>query len=119
MQAWFPIHTSAAGAVDRDPALPIAHVELPQVAQRPKLMSRLEAFVRVDDRRWDLRMKDGSLVQLPAVGEDAALIQLEQLDQKTRILELGFERIDLRNPDTVAVRLKGEPTPGRLVAGGA
>ena len=92
---------------------------LPQVAQRPKLMSRLEAFVRVDDRRWDLRMKDGSLVQLPAVGEDAALIQLEQLDQKTRILELGFERIDLRNPDTVAVRLKGEPTPGRLVAGGA
>jgi cell division protein FtsQ len=92
---------------------------LPAVAQRPRLMSRLEALVRVDDRRWDLRLKDGSLVQLPAVGEEEALLHLEQLDQKTRILELGFERIDLRNPDTVAVRLKGEPVPGQLVAGGA
>jgi len=92
---------------------------LPALAQRPKLMARLEALVRVDDRRWDLRLKDGALVQLPAVGEEEALIQLEQLDQRTRILELGFERIDLRNPDTVAVRLRGEAAPGQLVAGGA
>ena len=55
--------------------------------------------MRVDDRRWDLRLKDGALIQLPAVGEEAALIQLEQLDQRSRILELGFERIDLRDPD--------------------
>jgi cell division protein FtsQ len=102
-----------AGANEHAPEI------LPAVAQRPKLMSRLEAVVRVDDRRWDLRLKDGSLVQLPAVGEDEALIQLEQLEQRTRILELGFERIDLRNPDTVAVRLKGETVPGRLVADGA
>jgi cell division protein FtsQ len=31
-------------------------------------------------------------------------MQLERLDQRSRILELGFERIDLRNPDVVAVR---------------
>jgi cell division protein FtsQ len=67
-------------------------------------MTRLEALVRVDDRRWDLRLKDGSLIQLPAVDEDTALMQLEQLDLRSRILELGFERIDLRNPDMVAVR---------------
>ena len=92
---------------------------LPAIEQRPRLMERLEALVRVDDRRWDLRLKDGSLVQLPAVGEEEALIQLEQLDQRTRILELGFERIDLRNPDTVAVRLRDAALPGQLVAGGA
>jgi len=92
---------------------------LTAVEQRPRLMERLEALIRVDDRRWDLRLKDGSLVQLPAVGEEEALIQLEQLDQRTRILELGFERIDLRNPDTVAVRLRDGALPGQLVAGGA
>jgi len=92
---------------------------LAAVEQRPRLMERLEALVRVDDRRWDLRLKDGSLVQLPAVGEEEALIQLEQLDQRTRILELGFERIDLRNPDMVAVRLRDAALPGQLVAGGA
>jgi len=77
---------------------------LPLVAQRPRLMGQLDALVRVDDRRWDLRLKDGSLIQLPAEQEEAALMELERLDQRSRILELGFERIDLRNPDVVAVR---------------
>lgn len=77
---------------------------LPAIAQRPRLAARVEALVRVDNRRWDLRLKDGGLVQLPAVGEDAALIQLDQLDGRQRILDLGFERIDLRDPAMVAVR---------------
>jgi cell division protein FtsQ len=77
---------------------------LPLVASRPRLMSRLEALVRVDGRRWDLRLKDGSLIQLPASGEDAALMQLDQLDARARLLELGFARIDLRDPQMIAVR---------------
>jgi cell division protein FtsQ len=112
----------------RFPMLPLivganANLHAPEilsaVKQRPQLMQRLEALVRVDGRRWDLRMKDGSLVQLPAAGEEQALIQLEQLDQRTRILELGFERIDLRNPDMVAVRLRDAAMPGQLASGGA
>ncbi len=92
---------------------------LPLLAQRPKLMGQMDALVRVDDRRWDLRMKDGSLIQLPAEQEEAALMQLERLDQRSRILELGFERIDLRNPDVVAVRPRtAAPTsPQPAVAG--
>ncbi|MDP1618794.1 cell division protein FtsQ/DivIB [Phenylobacterium sp.] len=92
---------------------------LPRIAARPRLMSRVEALVRVDDRRWDLRLKDGSLVQLPAVDEEAALIQLEQLDQRSRILELGFARIDLRDPTMVAVRPRDQVRSGGLVADGA
>lgn len=91
---------------------------LPIIAQRPKLMERMDALVRVDDRRWDLRMKDGSLIQLPAVGEEESLMRLEQLDQRSRIMELGFERIDLRNPDVVAVRPRQAPPPGHLAADG-
>jgi cell division protein FtsQ len=85
---------------------------LPLVASRPRLMGRLEALVRVDGRRWDLRLKDGSLIQLPAAGEDGALMQLDQLDQRARLLELGFARIDLRDPQMIAVRPRdGSETP--------
>jgi cell division protein FtsQ len=84
---------------------------LPVIAQRPRLMGQMDALVRVDDRRWDVRMKDGSLIQLPAEGVENALMQLEHLDQRSRILELGFDRIDLRNPDVVAVRPRqNQPT---------
>ncbi|QTN19097.1 FtsQ-type POTRA domain-containing protein [Brevundimonas sp. AJA228-03] len=77
---------------------------LPLLAERPRLMSRIDALVRVDQRRWDLRLKDGSLIQLPATKQEAALIQLDAMDQRDRLLELGFSRIDLRTEGQVAVR---------------
>ena len=91
---------------------------LPLVRQRPALLAQLQALVRVDGRRWDLRLRDGGIIQLPATGEDSALIQLDQLEQKARVMELGFERVDLRDPDMVAVRPKGVTTesPGAVSA---
>ena len=89
---------------------------LPVVRAHPNVMQRLEALVRVDGRRWDLRTRDGGIIQLPAVGEDSALIQLDQLDQKSRILELGFERIDLRDPELVAVRPREGSSPAESPA---
>ena len=91
---------------------------LPLVASRPRLTQRLDALVRVDGRRWDLRMSDGGLIQLPPTGEDAALIQLDQLDQKSRILELGFARIDLRDSEMVTVRPKDGAAPGQVGTAG-
>lgn len=81
---------------------------LPLLTERPRLLRRVEALVRVDERRWDLRLKDGSLIQLPATDQDAALIQLDALDQRERLLDLGFARVDLRTPDEVAVRPSGD-----------
>jgi cell division protein FtsQ len=92
---------------------------LPSVAARPRLAERLEALVRVDDRRWDLRLKDGSLIQLPATNEEGALIRLDQLDRKSRILELGFARVDLRDPEMVAVRPREAQAPAGQVSDGA
>ena len=89
---------------------------LPLIRARPRLMGLMEALVRVDDRRWDIRLKDGGLIQLPATGEDSALIQLDQLDQKERILDLGFARIDLRDPEMVAVRPRDGAAPAAAPA---
>ncbi|MEH6663627.1 MAG: cell division protein FtsQ/DivIB [Brevundimonas sp.] len=80
---------------------------LPLLRQRPRLMSRVEALVRVDERRWDVRLRDGGVIQLPASNQEAALIQLDSMDQRERLLDLGFERVDLRAPDAVAVRPAG------------
>ncbi len=108
-----PIPEADAG---RFPELPLVVGEgadeaaaaiLPLVRARPRLLERLDALVRVDARRWDLRLKDGGLVQLPAGTEDAALLQLDQLDQRARLLELGFARVDLRDPEMVTVRPRG------------
>ncbi|WP_337188698.1 cell division protein FtsQ/DivIB [Phenylobacterium sp.] len=107
-----PLVVGAGGAEHAGGILPI-------LVQRPKLMARLEALVRVDNRRWDLRMKDGALVQLPAAEEEQALMKLEQLDLRSRILELGFERIDLRNPDTIAVRPRAPQAAAGFAAGPA
>jgi len=92
---------------------------LSAVSRRPGLMAQVEAMIRVDNRRWDLRLKDGSIIQLPATNIDGALIALEQLEVKSRILELGFERLDLRDPNMVAVRPRAAPAAGHLVSDGA
>jgi cell division protein FtsQ len=95
-----------------------AHNILPLLRQRPRLIALTDALIRVDGRRWDLRLKDGSLIQLPAVGADSALIQLDQLDQKQRLLSLGFERVDLRDAEAIAVRPKAAVAGAPALAAG-
>ncbi|MGH6955951.1 MAG: cell division protein FtsQ/DivIB [Caulobacteraceae bacterium] len=90
---------------------------LPHVLSRPRLAQRLDALVRVDGRRWDLRLKGGTIVELPASDEESALIRLDQLDQQSRILDLGFARIDLRDPQMVLVRPRQASGDGAGVAG--
>ncbi|HEY2358016.1 MAG TPA: cell division protein FtsQ/DivIB [Phenylobacterium sp.] len=117
------IDTDGVVAPEADPAhfagLPLvvgqganlaAQTILGPVMSRARLAQRLDALVRVDGRRWDLRLKDGSIVQLPATDQEGALVKLDQLDQQSRILDLGFSRIDLRDPEMVAVRPRQSPT---------
>lgn len=85
---------------------------LPLLHARPKLMEQVEALVRIDSRRWDVRLRDGALIQLPALDEQDALMRLDQLEQKANVLELGFAKIDLRDPELVAVRPRGDAPSG-------
>jgi len=99
-----PSGFSSLPLVVGDGANTAAGTILPAVLSRPRLAERLEALVRVDGRRWDLRLKSGCIIQLPATDEEAALIRLDQLDQQSRVLDLGLSRIDLRDPEMVLVR---------------
>lgn len=75
-----------------------------ELSRRPEVMSQVSALVRVDQRRWDLRLKSGGVIQLPAAGEAAALRRLDELDRASGLMRIGFERLDLRDPAVVAVR---------------
>jgi cell division protein FtsQ len=94
-----------------------AHAILPAILARPRLAGRLDTLVRVDGRRWDVRLKNGGLIMLPAQDEGAALKELDRLDRASRILDLGLERIDLRDPEMVVVRPRGG-APAVLTTGG-
>lgn len=79
-----------------------------ELSRRPAVMSQVEALVRVDQRRWDLRLRSGGMILLPAEGEAAALRRLDDLDRASGLMKIGFDRLDLRVPEAVAIR----PRPG-------
>lgn len=79
-----------------------------ELNRRPAILSQVEALVRIDQRRWDLKLRSGGLIQLPAEGVSAALQRLDELDRESGLMRIGFERLDLRVPAVVAVR----PRPG-------
>ncbi|MGI8839988.1 MAG: cell division protein FtsQ/DivIB [Caulobacteraceae bacterium] len=102
-----PAHFTSLPLVVGEGANLAAGAILPAILGRPRLAGRLDTLVRVDGRRWDVRLRDGCLIMLPAEGEGAALKQLDALDRAARILDLGFARIDLRDPEMVVVRPRG------------
>ena len=73
--------------------------------------------MRVDGRRWNLRLKDGGNILLPATDEAAALKRLDALDRTAKVLDLGLARLDLRDPDMVVVRPREAAAPA-LAGGG-
>jgi len=85
-------------------------------AEQPQLLQRVRAFVRVGDRRWNLRLENGVDVKLPETGVSAALATLVAQDSKHRILSRDIVSVDLRLPDRVSVELTETAASGRGIA---
>ncbi|MFT3996243.1 MAG: FtsQ-type POTRA domain-containing protein [Asticcacaulis sp.] len=71
---------------------------------RPELMSKVWALVRVDTRRWDVRLKNNTIIKLPALDQEEALGRLDVLISQQRILDQGLAVIDLRDPNALVVK---------------
>jgi cell division protein FtsQ len=78
----------------------------------PEIVSRTVGYIRVADRRWDLRLDNGMTVRLPEEGEDAALAELIELDRRHDLFSREVESVDLRIPDRIVVRLTEEGVDG-------
>jgi len=86
--------------------------------EQPELLSRVRAFVRVGERRWNIRLENGVDVKLPETGVARALADVVALDRQHKIFSRDIESIDLRLPDRVSVRLTKEGAAARGFATG-
>lgn len=71
----------------------------------PGVRDQVRAAIRVADRRWTLKMRNGIDVRLPEHGLADALQQLAVLDKEKSLLTRDITIVDLRLPDRVSVRL--------------
>lgn len=83
---------------------------LDALANQPDIAGRVAAAVRVGERRWNLRMKNGADIELPEGGEPPALARLAVLQAGHAVLDRPVS-IDLRLPDRLVFR----PMPGLSV----
>ncbi len=78
------------------------------LSQKPVLFARVRAAVRIGARRWDVRLKNGIKVHLPADDAFGAWSRLADLAAEHRIFERDVAAIDLRLPDRLVLRLTPE-----------
>ena len=81
---------------------------LDALRDRPALEEKVQASVRVGDRRWNLRMTNGTDVMLPEAHEVVALDRLARLQQDHDVLDRPLIAIDMRLPDRLVFRPKPE-----------
>lgn len=87
-----------------------------RMAKTPELSSRIRAFIRVADRRWDLKLENGVTVRLPEFGEDAAIAEVVALDAEHGLLSRDLAAVDMRLEDRVVVKLTPEAVTRREAA---
>lgn len=75
------------------------------VAGHPGLAERVRGYVRIADRRWDLRLDNGIVLKLPETGEAGALDWLMALDASDALLSRDIAAVDLRLSDRLVVKL--------------
>jgi cell division protein FtsQ len=82
------------------------------------LRQRLQAAIRVADRRWTLKLRNGLEVKLPEHGVLSALQRLDQLEREGRVLSADISALDLRLSDRITLRLREQAGARRKNAKG-
>lgn len=96
---------------------PAAEPLLIALESLPQLRARLDALVRVNDRRWNVELASGATVALPEGGAPEALAQLEHLQTEHALLDRPVTRIDMRAPGRLAIRVHPALAGGPLMGG--
>ena len=103
----------AAEAKRREPSLMLlsgagapqqASTLIPELKAVPTVFSHVVAAERIDELRWNLVLKDHTVVKLPAVNEQDALDELAALQASMQLLDRPVEAIDLRQPGRLVVQ---------------
>lgn len=79
------------------------------LAREPQLAARVTAAIRVDDRRWNLRIDSAIDVLLPEEDPAAAWAHLAALERQDKLLQRDIRVIDMRLADRVVLRVNAPP----------
>jgi len=88
-----------------DGAAANAREVLPIVERYPDLADKVQAYVRVGNRRWDIQFRGGVRVKLPEHDMFAAIEKLSLLDEEQQLLKRSLEVVDFRVADRVTLKL--------------
>lgn len=79
-----------------------------KMQDHPDIATRVRAYVRIADRRWDLRLDNGVNVMLPETGVEEALEVLGRMNRESNIFDRDLISIDLRLSDRAVFALTDE-----------
>ncbi len=79
--------------------------------REPEIVQRVQAMVRIHERRWNLRLHNGTDVLLPEGAEAAAVQRLAELHREARLLDRPLAAIDMRLPDRLVLRPTRQAEP--------
>jgi cell division protein FtsQ len=94
-----------------DDAASHAAALISMLAREPELAARVTAAVRVDDRRWNVRIDNAIDVLLPEANPGDAWARLAALEKSDKLLQRDIRTVDLRLPDRLVLRATA-PQPG-------
>jgi len=92
-----------------DDAASHAAALLDMLAGEPDLVGRVSAAVRVDSRRWNLRIDNTIDVLLPEENPRDAWARLAALERASSVLKRDVRTVDMRLPDRLVVRAAAPP----------
>jgi cell division protein FtsQ len=95
-----------------DNAGPQAASILSMLDRQPAVRARFVSATRIGDRRWDIKLKSGAVIALPAENPIAALNALGDLQARYGLLDQPFARLDLRQPGRLVVRAAAHDRAG-------
>lgn len=72
----------------------------------PDVARRMDAAIFVSNRRWDLKLRNGTLVKLPEDEIGFALTRLVKTHRQDDLMDKDLTAIDLREGDRITVRTK-------------
>ena len=71
-----------------------------------EIWPRVESLVQFPSGRWDLHLKNNTIVKLPPQDVEKAVQRLAKLDRETFILSRKVGAIDLRLSDRIGISAK-------------
>lgn len=106
LEAFGPLPLVVGNGAER-----VAAAMIDLLRSAPEIADRVQAIVRVSERRWNLRLQNGADVMLPEGHEEAAITRLAELQARDKLLDRPLAAIDMRLPDRLVVRMQTAPPP--------